>query len=146
MKVPVIGGNSPCTILPVLSHTKPKFTIEDEDDAIPLIRKIREAEDNVVKVKGDQGATLMVAHSVAKFTHSLIMGLAGLGDPKECAYVESTVTDCAFFATPLKLGKQGIEKNLGIPTLAKFEAELLQELTPELKESIKKGIELAKKK
>ncbi|XP_036224405.2 malate dehydrogenase, mitochondrial [Bactrocera oleae] len=146
VKVPVIGGNSPCTILPVLTHTKPKFKIEDKDDAIPLIRKLRAAEDNVAMVKGDQGATLIMAHSVAKFTHALLMGLAGMGDPVECAYVESTVTDCSFFATPLKLGKQGIEKNLGIPTLAKFEVELLHDLIPELKESIKKGIELAKKK
>uniref|UniRef100_A0A0A1WU55 Malate dehydrogenase, mitochondrial n=1 Tax=Zeugodacus cucurbitae TaxID=28588 RepID=A0A0A1WU55_ZEUCU len=145
VKVPVIGGNSPCTILPLLSHTKPKFKIEDEDDAMPIIRKVREAEDQVAAVKGDQGATLVIAHSVAKFTHSLLMGLAGKGDPKECAYVESAVTDSAFFATPLKLGKQGIEKNLGIPDLAKFEAELLHELMPELKESIKKGIDFAKK-
>ncbi|XP_004533385.1 malate dehydrogenase, mitochondrial [Ceratitis capitata] len=145
VKVPVIGGNSKCTILPILTHTKPILKIEDEDDALPIIKKVRDAEETVAKTKGAP-PTLVMAHSVAKFTHSLILGLAGLGDPVECAYVESTVTDCAFFATPLKLGKNGIEKNLGIPSpLAKFEAEMLQELMPELKESIKKGLEYAKK-
>ncbi|XP_067626077.1 malate dehydrogenase, mitochondrial-like [Eurosta solidaginis] len=144
--IPVIGGNSMCTVLPILSHAKPRVKIEDEDDVMPLIRKVREADDVIMKVKKGP-ATLMIAHAVAKFTHSLLMGLSGIGDTVECAFVESKVIkECKFFATPLQLGKDGIKENLGLPSLHRIESDLLKEMLGELQESIKKGIDLAKKK
>ena len=63
----------------------------------------------------------------------------------ECAYVQSDVTEASFFATPILLGKNGIEKNLGLGKLNDFEKELLKAALPELKGSIKKGIEFAAK-
>ncbi|XP_036329533.1 malate dehydrogenase, mitochondrial-like [Rhagoletis pomonella] len=145
--VPVIGGCSKCTILPILSQCKPNFKLEDEHDALPIVKKVRNAEEEVAKAKGDRAAaSLVIAHSVAKFTSSLLLGLSGLGDPIECSYVESVATECAFFATPLKLGKKGIDKNLGLPELSNFETDWMNELIPELKENIKKGVEFAKNK
>ncbi|XP_054743476.1 malate dehydrogenase, mitochondrial-like [Anastrepha obliqua] len=146
VNVPVIGGNSKCTILPVITQCKPIYKYEDEDDVLPIVKKVREAEEEVAKAKGDSAASLVIAHSIAKFTHSLLMGLGGVGEPIECSFVESFVTECEFFATPLRLGRKGIERNLGIPDLAKFEDDWLNELIPELKESIKKGMEYAKSK
>ena len=63
----------------------------------------------------------------------------------ECAYVDSDVTEAKFFATPVLLGKNGLEKNLGLGTLNDFEKGLLSAALPELNGSIKKGIEFAAK-
>ena len=42
-----------------------------------------------------------------------------------CAYVASNVTAASFFATPILLGKNGVEKNLGLGALNKYEADKL---------------------
>ena len=51
----------------------------------------------------------------------------------------SSVTDAEYFSTPILLGKNGIEKNLGLGVLSDFEAKLVEEALPELKASIQKG-------
>jgi malate dehydrogenase len=55
------------------------------------------------------------------------------------------VTDLQFFSTPLLLGANGIEANLGMGTLIDFEQEALEKMKPELSGSIAKGIEFANK-
>ena len=58
----------------------------------------------------------------------------------ECAYVASNVTKSPYFAIPLLLGPNGIDKNLGLGRLSKFEEGLLKAAIPELQDSIMKGI------
>ncbi|CAD7093122.1 unnamed protein product [Hermetia illucens] len=74
-----------------------------------------------------------------------LKALNGEKNVVECAYVESKVTEAAYFSTPLLLGKNGIEENLGLPKLNDFEKKLLDTALPELKKNINKGIEFAKK-
>ena len=62
----------------------------------------------------------------------------------ECAYVASDVTEAPYFATPILLGKHGLEKNLGLGKLSQFEENLLKAALPELIKTIKKGEEFAK--
>ncbi len=62
----------------------------------------------------------------------------------ECAYIASDVTEATYFATPLLLGKNGLEKNLGLGKLSPFEEGLLKAALPELIKTIKKGEEFAK--
>ena len=57
--------------------------------------------------------------------------------------VESDVTDMQFFSTPLLLGPNGVEQNLGMGTLIDFEQEALEKMKPELTGSIEKGIKFA---
>ena len=61
----------------------------------------------------------------------------------ECSFVKSQEADCAYFSTPLLLGKKGIEKNLGIGKISPFE-EMIAEAIAELKASIEKGEEFVK--
>merc|ERR1712098_62803 len=44
-----------------------------------------------------------------------------------------------YFATPVVLGPNGVEKNLGLGTLTAYEQDLLKAAIPELNGSIKKG-------
>lgn len=46
----------------------------------------------------------------------------------ECCFVRSDVTDAPYFATPVLLGKNGLEKNLGMGELSEFERKKLQEV------------------
>ncbi|XP_017051977.1 probable malate dehydrogenase, mitochondrial [Drosophila ficusphila] len=144
VEIPVIGGHTGTTILPILSQCKPPYKGSDEErDA--LIHRIQEAGTEVVNAKNGQGsATLSMAYAASNFVNSLIKGIKGSDGEciVECAYVESDVTEACFFATPLILGPQGIEENLGLPEMDDKEQESLECMLPILKENIKKGIKM----
>merc|ERR1712061_841634 len=136
---PVIGGHAGITILPVISQCTPK--VEFAPDVLkPLTERIQDAGTEVVKAKAGVGsATLSMAYATARFTDSLIKGMNGQEGVVECAYIQSDVTEAKYFATPLVLGPNGVEKNLGLGTLTPFEQDLLKAAIPELNGSIKKG-------
>lgn len=49
------------------------------------------------------------------------------------------MTEATYFSTPLLLGPNGMEKNLGLGKLNAFETKLIEAALGELKGSIKKG-------
>lgn len=101
----------------------------------------------MVKAKAGAGsATLSMAYAGARFAISLIRALKGESNIIECAFVRSDVVDAKYFSTPLLLGKNGLEKNLGLPKLNAFEQGLLQAAIPELKKNIQKGEDFVNKK
>jgi len=142
---PVIGGHSGVTIIPVISQCKP--AVEFPPDQLQAITvRIQEAGTEVVKAKAGAGsATLSMAYAGARFTFSILRALKGEQGVVECAYVKSDVTEASYFATPLILGPNGIEKNLGLGKLNSFEQELLQKALPELKKNIQVGEEFVAK-
>lgn len=86
-----------------------------------------------------------MAYAGARFALALIRGLKGEPNVVECAYVLSDVTKAKYFATPLVLGKNGLEKNLGLGKLSDFEQKLLETAIPELEKNIKKGEDFVNK-
>merc|ERR1712098_1043798 len=109
---PVVGGHAGATIMPLISQCSPAVSF-DADTLKALTERIQDAGTEVVKAKAGAGsATLSMAYAAARFTDSLIKGMSGQQGVIECAYVESDVTECKYFATPLVLGPNGIEKNL----------------------------------
>merc|ERR1711942_435554 len=142
---PVVGGHAGATIMPLISQCSPAVSF-DADTLSALTVRIQDAGTEVVKAKDGAGsATLSMAYAAARFTDSLIKGMKGVEGVTECAYVESDVTEAKYFATPLVLGPNGIEKNLGLGTLTEFEQGLLAAAIPELIGSIKKGEEFVVK-
>ncbi|KAH8314993.1 malate dehydrogenase, mitochondrial [Drosophila kikkawai] len=143
VQIPVIGGHSGVTILPVLSQSQPQFK-GNQDTIEKLTVRIQEAGTEVVKAKAGAGsATLSMAYAGARFAGSLLKGLNGEKNVIECSYVQSTVTEATFFSTPLVLGKNGVQENLGLPKLNDYEKKLLEAAIPELKKNIQKGIDFA---
>lgn len=63
----------------------------------------------------------------------------------ECCFVESNITEAKYFATPVLLGKNGLEKNLGMPPLTDFEKGLVKIALGDLLKEIKKGEDFVKK-
>ncbi|XP_015927425.1 malate dehydrogenase, mitochondrial [Parasteatoda tepidariorum] len=145
VNVPVVGGHAGITIIPLISQCKPSVSFEaDKLDAIT--KRIQEAGTEVVKAKAGAGsATLSMAYAGARFTFSLLSAMNGKQGVIECAYVKSSETDAPYFATPLHLGKNGIEKNLGLGKLSAYEKDLVEKAIPELKGNIKKGEDFAHK-
>ncbi|XP_073429930.1 malate dehydrogenase, mitochondrial [Dendrobates tinctorius] len=144
VNVPVVGGHAGKTIIPLISQCTPKVEFP-QDQLEALTVRIQEAGTEVVKAKAGAGsATLSMAYAGARFVFSLLDAMNGKEGVIECSFVRSEETECPYFSTPLLLGKNGIEKNLGLGKLSAFEEKLVGEAMGELKGSIKKGEDFAK--
>uniref|UniRef100_A0AAU8GRB5 malate dehydrogenase n=1 Tax=Anoectochilus roxburghii TaxID=569774 RepID=A0AAU8GRB5_9ASPA len=145
--VPVIGGHAGITILPLLSKMRPSVTFTDLE-AQELTARIQNAGTEVVEAKDGSGsATLSMAYAAARFVESSLRALDGDGDVYECSFVQSELTDLPFFASRVKLGKNGVEAFISsdIRGLTEFEVKALDALKPELKASIDKGVSFVQK-
>ncbi len=87
VEVPVIGGHSGVTILPLLSQVPGvSFT---EQEVADLTKRIQNAGTEVVEAKAGGGsATLSMGQAAARFGLSLVRALQGEQGVVECAYVE----------------------------------------------------------
>lgn len=145
--VPVVGGHAGITILPLLSKTKPSVSLTDEE-VHELTVRIQNAGTEVVEAKAGAGsATLSMAYAAARFVESSLRALDGDSDVYECSYVESNLTELPFFASRVKIGKEGVEALIpsDLQGLTEYEQKALEALKPELKSSIEKGIAFANK-
>ncbi|KAK3083646.1 hypothetical protein FSP39_000764 [Pinctada imbricata] len=143
--VPVIGGHSGITIIPLLSQANPSVSFPEEERE-RLTKRIQNAGTEVVEAKAGAGsATLSMAYAAARFADKMLEALDGGEGQVECAYVESTETEAKYFATPILLGKKGLEKNLGCGKLIDYEVKLLKEAMDELNSNIKKGEDFVNK-
>ncbi|KAI4341448.1 hypothetical protein MLD38_026173 [Melastoma candidum] len=145
--VPVIGGHAGITILPLLSKTKPSVSFTDQE-VEELTVRIQNAGTEVVEAKAGAGsATLSMAYAAARFVESSLRALDGDGDVYECSFIDSDLTDLPFFASRVKLGKNGVEEVISsdFHGLTEYEQKGLEALKPELKASIEKGITFANK-
>lgn len=140
LNVPVIGGHSGVTILPLLSQTPGlSFTKQEIAD---LTRRIQNAGTEVVEAKAGGGsATLSMGVAAASFGLSLVRALQGKNEKGivVCAYVESDGKYARFFAQPLLLGKNGIEERQDIGTLSTFEQQALSKMLDVLHKDIALG-------
>jgi len=142
VKVPVIGGHSGITILPLLSQSGFEFS---DDDAAAMTKRIQNAGTEVVEAKAGGGsATLSMGQAAAKFGLSLVRALNGEKDVVECTYVEGSGDLAQFFAQPVLLGKNGVEKILDYGDLSEFEQTTLDEALETLRSDIKIGEEFVK--
>jgi len=141
---PVIGGHAGTTIMPLISQCTPPVEFP-ADQLKALTERIQDAGTEVVKAKAGAGsATLSMAYAAARFTDSLMKAKSGK-EVVECAYIASSVTEAPYFATPVKLGPNGVEANLGLGTLSAFEEEMMKAGLPDLIKQIQKGIEFVEK-
>jgi len=146
VNIPVIGGHSGVTIIPLISQAKPSVDFPT-DQLKALTERIQEAGTEVVKAKAGAGsATLSMAFAGARFAFSLCRAIMGESNVVECAYVRSNVTEAKYFSTPILLGPGGVQKNLGLGNLSPYEQELLKAAIPELKKNIQKGEDFVHKK
>lgn len=138
--VPVVGGHSGNTIVPLLSQVSPSVSFSKEE-LEKLTKRIQNAGTEVVEAKAGAGsATLSMAFAGARFTFSLLEAINGKQGVIECAYVASEGLETDYFATPILFGRKGVEKSLGIGKITDYETKLIQVAIQELKANIQKGV------
>ncbi|KAH7652548.1 Malate dehydrogenase protein [Dioscorea alata] len=140
--VPVVGGHAGITILPLLSKTRPSTTFTDKE-VEELTARIQNAGTEVVEAKAGAGsATLSMAYAAARFVESSLRALDGDADVYECSFIQSDLNELPFFASRVKMGKEGVEAVISadLQGLTEFEEKALEALKPELRASIEKGV------
>ncbi len=139
VKVPVIGGHSGTTILPLLSQVE-GATFTDEEVAA-LTPRIQNAGTEVVNAKAGGGsATLSMGAAAARFCMSLVKAMQG-EDVVDYAYVQGNTGEADFFAQPVRLGKNGVEEYLPYGELSAFEQQAKDDMLDTLKKDIKEGVD-----
>lgn len=139
VKVPVIGGHSGTTILPLLSQVE-GVSFTDEEVAA-LTPRIQNAGTEVVNAKAGGGsATLSMGAAAARFCMSLVKGLQG-EEVVDYAYVAVENGDAEYFAHPVRLGKNGVEEILSYGELSAFETKAKNDMLETLKKDIKEGVD-----
>ena len=144
IEVPVIGGHSGVTILPLLSQI-PGVSFS-ADEVADLTKRIQNAGTEVVEAKAGGGsATLSMGQAAARFGLSLVRALQGEKGVVECAYVEGDGQYARFFSQPLLLGKNGVEERQAFGQLSAFEQNALEGMLDTLKKDIQLGEEFVNK-
>jgi len=147
VKVPVVGGHAGTTIVPLLSRAKAdgqeiKLSAEDVSK---LTQRIMFGGDEVVAAKAGAGsATLSMAVAGANFAGRLMRAMAGDNNVVECTFVESNITKARFFASPVRLGKNGVEEVLPLGTLNAAEQKYVDDMLKDLIAQIGKGEQYVK--
>ncbi|CAO3584275.1 unnamed protein product [Absidia cylindrospora] len=152
LRVPVVGGHSGVTILPLLSQVAgtDKLTKEQLEK---VTNRIQFGGDEVVKAKDGAGsATLSMAFAGARFALNVLEASVKGTSIVECTYVhldadkegakdtKSVVGDnVEYFSVPVELGAAGVQKILPIGQISTYEKELFAAAVPELTGNISKG-------
>jgi malate dehydrogenase len=154
LTVPVIGGHSGETIVPLFSLIKPGVSIPD-DKYDALVKRVQFGGDEVVKAKDGAGsATLSMAFAGYRFAEKILKAAKGEKGLVEPSYVylpgvpggkeiaENVGVD--FFSVPIELGPNGAEKATNIlANITDKEKTLLTAAIEGLKGNIEKGVTFA---
>ncbi|KAI3588923.1 lactate/malate dehydrogenase [Fusarium oxysporum f. sp. albedinis] len=148
IKVPVIGGHSGATILPLYSQAQPPIDLGAE---LPnVINRVQFGGDEIVKSKQGAGsATTCMAYAGFRFVKALLTASSGTPAIEE-AYVYlpgisggkeiSTQLQVDYFSVKVKLGEQGAREVLPIGNLSDDERILLEKAVEELRVNIQTGL------
>jgi malate dehydrogenase len=126
--VPVVGGHSGVTIVPLLSQSNhPNIDGQARDE---LVNRIQFGGDEVVKAKDGAGsATLSMAFAGARFAESLLKAAQGVKGVIEPTFVDSPLykdQGVDFFASRVELGPNGVEKIYEVGKVSPYEEKLLE--------------------
>ncbi|KAI0246336.1 NAD-malate dehydrogenase [Lactifluus subvellereus] len=152
--VPVVGGHSGVTIVPLLSQSSHPLPAEVNTERLEaLTNRIQFGGDEVVKAKDGTGsATLSMAYAGAEFATKVIRALAGEKGLVAPSYVHldadreggATVRreigrDLDYFSTNVEIGPNGVERIVPLGNLSDYERQLIAAAVPELATNIEKG-------
>eukprot|EP01063_Lacrimia_lanifica_P026044 TRINITY_DN3435_c0_g1_i2.p1 TRINITY_DN3435_c0_g1~~TRINITY_DN3435_c0_g1_i2.p1 ORF type:complete len:380 (+),score=163.73 TRINITY_DN3435_c0_g1_i2:128-1141(+) len=139
-EVPVIGGHSATTIVPLYSLTAAGPRLSDSEMAA-LRKRTQNAGTEVVDAKAGRGsATLSMGAATAYFIVALVDALLGNRKPCVCTMVDTDgAAKAPYMAWPVRLGPDGVESRLSIGKLSPAEEKELAEAIPILCQDAVKG-------
>ncbi|KAJ6630133.1 NAD-malate dehydrogenase [Mycena sp. CBHHK59/15] len=153
--VPVVGGHSGVTIVPLLSQSSHALPSDLAPDAYAaLVKRIQFGGDEVVKAKDGAGsATLSMAYAGAEFAGKIIRAVKGekgivaptfvalKADPAGgAALTKELGAELEYFSSNVELGPEGVVKIHPLGTITPQETELVKAAIPELAINIKTGV------
>ncbi|KAG9042763.1 hypothetical protein FS837_010409 [Tulasnella sp. UAMH 9824] len=153
--VPVVGGHSGVTIIPLLSQAQPPLPSSvSQKDIEALTNRIQFGGDEVVKAKDGAGsATLSMAQAGYQFAELLIQakkGKQGIVTPSYVNLAADTAggeavkkelgADVEYFSVPVELGPNGVEKIRTLGNINEYEQGLIKAALPELGTNIGNGV------
>ncbi|KIK09611.1 hypothetical protein K443DRAFT_671505 [Laccaria amethystina LaAM-08-1] len=153
--VPVVGGHSGVTIVPLLSQSShPLPASVDTTSLDALVNRIQFGGDEVVKAKGGAGsATLSMAYAGAEFASKVLRAVKGEegivapsyvsleADPVGAAALTKELgTELAYFSSNVELGPGGVVKINPLGKITEAEQTLIKAAIPELQKNITTGV------
>ncbi|MDY1815440.1 malate dehydrogenase [Klebsiella pneumoniae] len=146
VEVPVIGGHSGVTILPLLSQI-PGVSFSDQEIA-DLTKRIQNAGTEVVEAKAGGGsATLSMGQAAARFGLSLVRAMQG-GKRRGGVRLRGRRRPLCAFSSPSRCcweKKNGVEERQSIGKLSAFEQQALEGMLDTLKKDIALGEDFVNK-
>lgn len=139
--IPVVGGHAGTTIIPLLSQLPlGMLRLLDIPD---ITKRIQFAGDEVVLAKeGTGSATLAMAYAASEFTTAVLRAMNGEENIVEPAFVQQEVENCHYFSSLVRLGKNGMEEVIPLPSnMSFFEKEAIEKALPVLRKQAQKGID-----
>lgn len=153
--VPVIGGHSGVTIVPLFSRSSHPLPADfATSDLEALATRVQFGGDEVVKAKDGAGsATLSMAYAGAEFATKILCAINGETGITAPTYVNLTSDpsggealkkelgkELEYFSSVVELGPAGVSKILPLGKITEFEKKLIDAALPELVTNIEKGI------
>lgn len=92
--------------------------------------------------EGTGSATLAMAYAASEFTTAVLRAMNGEENVIEPAFVRQDFGNCRYFSSLVRLGKNGMEEALPLPSnMSFFEREAIEKAMPVLKKQAQKGID-----
>ncbi|KAL4714477.1 hypothetical protein ACJJTC_017772 [Scirpophaga incertulas] len=137
--VPVIGGRSEKTAVPLISQAKPACEMSDQMIQ-EITMKFRKCDENILMAKKGCSSTLLAAYSGLMFTRSVIDAFDGK-PAKVAAFIENNDFGTGYFSGIVHINHHGVTDMERFTNLSKFECYLLERSI----EQIRKDVLIGKK-
>ncbi|KAI8325104.1 malate dehydrogenase, NAD-dependent [Martensiomyces pterosporus] len=156
LRVPVVGGHSGNTIVPLLSLASTKVDLSQKE-VEELTHRIQFGGDEVVQAKDGAGsATLSMAYAGSRFADSIIRALNGEtvveptfipleADAEGAKEIRALgAGDLEFFAVPVELGREGTKRIVPLGSVTEFESAAIKVAAEALASNIATGVNFVK--
>lgn len=143
LRIPVIGGHSEQTIVPLFSNLTPDFYTLDIGQADLLTRLVKKAESDVLNLKvGKESAVAAMAWSVNEFAEGLVDALWGNEAEVHC-FTANPHFGTRFFGGPTTIGPHGILSTCSNFQLSNLECGLLSDAVSVINNDVASGEDLS---
>lgn len=144
LKIPVIGGHSVDTVVPLFSNICPTHLSIEASQANMLTCMVRKAPGEVLSRKNNtQPDTLAMAWAIGEFVNALLKAILGEVIVFNC-YCANPHFGTRYFAGPCIIGPKGIQSTCQEFTLSSLEKSLLDRVVPILNQDVSLGESFAR--